>query len=102
LAESNLTDKSYDIIEALVTIAKEVGSTPARVALAWLAQKPGVSSIILGVRSPQQLEDNLAAAELVLPPSHIAKLDELSKPTLSFPAEFLSTSHDWLAQPTRR
>jgi aryl-alcohol dehydrogenase-like predicted oxidoreductase len=88
-AESNLTDKTYDIIEALVTIAKEVSSTPARVAIAWLAQKPGVSSIILGVRSMQQLEDNLAAADLVLPQSHIAKLDELSKPRLDFPAEFL-------------
>jgi aryl-alcohol dehydrogenase-like predicted oxidoreductase len=89
-AESNLTDKTYDIIDALKSIAKEVDSTPARVALAWLAQKPGVSSIILGARSKKQLDDNLAAASLVLAQAHVAKLDELSKPTLGFPAEMLT------------
>jgi aryl-alcohol dehydrogenase-like predicted oxidoreductase len=89
-AESNLTDKTYDIIDALKAIAKEVDSTPARVALAWLAQKPGVSSIILGARSKKQLDDNLAAASLVLAPAHVAKLDELSQPTLGFPAAMLT------------
>jgi aryl-alcohol dehydrogenase-like predicted oxidoreductase len=89
-AEANLGDKTYDIIDTLLTIAKEADSTPARVALAWLAQKPGVSSIIVGARNKKQLEDNLAAADLSLAASHIAKLDELSKPTLSFPAEFLN------------
>jgi aryl-alcohol dehydrogenase-like predicted oxidoreductase len=87
--DSNLTDKAYGIIDALVTIAKEVDSTPARVALAWLAQKPGVSSIILGARSKKQLDDNLAAADLVLSAAQVATLDELSKPTLNFPAGFL-------------
>jgi aryl-alcohol dehydrogenase-like predicted oxidoreductase len=88
-ADSNLTDKTYAIIDALSAIAKEVDSTPARVALAWLAQKPGVSSIILGARSQKQLDDNLAAADLVLAAAHVAKLDELSKPTLGFPADML-------------
>ncbi|HEY3254884.1 MAG TPA: aldo/keto reductase [Polyangiaceae bacterium] len=88
-AEANLNDKTYAIIDALIAIAKEVDSTPARVALAWLAQKPGVSSIILGARSKKQLDDNLAAAELVLNPSQVGKLDEVSKPTLNFPADFL-------------
>lgn len=89
-AEGNLTDKTYDIIDALNAIAKEVDSTPARVALAWLAQKPGVSSIIVGARSKMQLEDNLAAASLELATPHVTKLDELSKPSLDFPADFLA------------
>ena len=88
--ESLLNDQTYDLIDALVAIAREVGSTPARVALAWLSQKPGVSSIILGARTPKQLEDNLAAADLTLPAVHVAKLDELSKPSLSFPADMLT------------
>ncbi len=50
-AEANLTDKTYDIIDSLIAIAKEVDSTPARVALAWLAQKPGVSSTHPGSRA---------------------------------------------------
>lgn len=88
-AESNLTERTYAIVDALIAIAKRVDSTPARVALAWLAQKPGVSSIILGARSQKQLDDNLAAASLVLDAAHIGQLDELSKPALSFPADFL-------------
>ncbi len=88
-AEGNLNEKTYGIIDALIAIAKELDSTPARVALAWLAQKPGVSSIILGARSQKQLDDNLAAASLVLSFAQMAKLDELSKPTLNFPADFM-------------
>jgi aryl-alcohol dehydrogenase-like predicted oxidoreductase len=88
-AEANLNEKTYDIIDALIAIAKEVDSTPARVALAWLAQKPGVSSIILGARSQKQLDDNLAAASLVLSSDQVSKLDELSKPKLNFPADFM-------------
>ena len=58
-------------------------------ALAWLAQKPGVSSIILGARSQKQLDDNLAAANLELASAQSTELDELSKPTLNFPADFM-------------
>jgi aryl-alcohol dehydrogenase-like predicted oxidoreductase len=88
-AEGNLGEKAYAIIDELIATAKEVDSTPARVALAWLSQKPGVTSIILGARSKEQLEDNLASADLVLPAARLQKLDELSKPTLSFPAGML-------------
>lgn len=90
--EAHLTDKAYNIIDALIAIAKELHSTPARVALAWLAQKPGVSSIILGARTQTQLEDNLAAAGLTLAPAHVAELDELSQPSLNFPAQFLAAT----------
>ncbi len=88
-AEGNLTEKTYDIVDALIAIAREKDSTPARVALAWLAQKPGVTSIILGARRLIQLDDNLAAAELVLSPEQMQKLDQLSKPTLGFPASMI-------------
>jgi aryl-alcohol dehydrogenase-like predicted oxidoreductase len=90
--ETLLGDKTYDLIDALIAVAREVDSTPARVALAWLAQKPGVSSIILGARTQKQLDDNLAAVDLVLTPAHVAKLDDLSKPTLDFPADMLAGS----------
>jgi len=85
-AEANLTDKTYDIVDALSAIAREKDSTPARVALAWLAQKPGVTSIILGARRIDQLEDNLAAADIALSPAQVQTLDEISKPSLPFPA----------------
>ena len=74
----------------MIAIAKEADSTPARVALAWLARKPGVTSIILGARSTQQLDDNLSAADLVLSAAQLQRLDELSKPSLNFPADFMA------------
>lgn len=86
LAEGALTDRTYDVIDGLAAIAREQDTTPARVALAWLAQKAGVTSIILGARHLDQLDDNLAAAGLALRAEQIQKLDQLSKPTLGFPA----------------
>ena len=58
--------------------------SPARVALAWVLSKPFVTSVIIGVKSPEQLDDNLAAAELTLSAGEIARLDELS----ALPSEY--------------
>ena len=52
----------------------------AQVSLAWLRERPTVSSVILGCRTIEQLEDNLGAAELDLEPSEIARLDKASDP----------------------
>ncbi len=66
---SALTDKAYDIVDELVKVAKQLDTTPARVALAWVAGRPGVTSPILGARTLAQLDDNLAALEVELCPS---------------------------------
>jgi len=91
-AESALTERTYAVIDVLRRVAKEAETTPARVALAWLGAKPGVSSIIIGARTMAQLEDNLAALELRLSPAHLAELDAVSKPTLNFPHDFVANS----------
>ena len=70
-------------------IARELDTTVARVALAWVQSRPGVSSTIIGARTVQQLEDNLGALDVELAPAHREKLDDLSKPQLNFPAGFL-------------
>ncbi|HLY57513.1 MAG TPA: aldo/keto reductase, partial [Stellaceae bacterium] len=64
-------------------------TTPARIALAWVQGRPGVASTILGARTMAQLEDNLAALDLVLDPADVAALDEATRPKLDFPAAFL-------------
>lgn len=87
---SALTEKAYDLIDVLVRVASELGTTPARAALAWLQGRPGVTSTILGARTAAQLDDNLGALEVVLPPAQRAALDEASKPTLPFPHDFLA------------
>jgi len=87
---SSLDDKAYDIVDELARIAKELDSTVSRVALAWVASRPGVTSTILGARTMQQLDDNLASADVTLTPTQIAKLDALSVPHLAFPAQMLA------------
>jgi aryl-alcohol dehydrogenase-like predicted oxidoreductase len=79
-----------DLLEEMDRIAKSLGSTVARVALAWVQSRPGVASTIIGARTLAQLEDNLAGLEVHLEPADLAKLDALSKPTLNFPADFIA------------
>ncbi|HEX4420052.1 MAG TPA: aldo/keto reductase [Kofleriaceae bacterium] len=82
---ASLTPRAYDLIEELERVATELGTTPARVALAWVAGRPGVSSTIIGARTMEQLDDNLAAADIALAAAQVARLDKLSTPTLPFP-----------------
>ena len=89
-ATSALGDRTYDIVEELGRIAASLETTVSRVAIAWVQARPGVTSTIIGARTMQQLEDNLAAADVVLRPEHVAKLDALSAPKLNFPADFIA------------
>ncbi|HWF26747.1 MAG TPA: aldo/keto reductase [Solirubrobacteraceae bacterium] len=78
-------DKLYDTIDVLVEIAGEYGVSAAQVALAWLRGRPGVTSVIVGARTDEQLADNLAAANLELAPDDAARLEQVSRPTLIYP-----------------
>jgi aryl-alcohol dehydrogenase-like predicted oxidoreductase len=78
-------DHVYDVVEVLVSIAKQREVTPAQVALSYLLGKPGVTSVIVGVRSEAQLEDNLAAAELRLTADERDRLDQISALPLIYP-----------------
>ena len=78
-------EQTYDVIEAAVEIGEAHGVSAAQVALAWLLGRPGVSSLVIGARTEEQLADNLAAAELELSAAERARLDELSAPPLIYP-----------------
>ena len=69
-----------DVVDALREIAEARGISMAQVALAWLVDRPAITSVILGARTLEQLDDNLAAADLHLTPEETAKLDEASDP----------------------
>jgi aryl-alcohol dehydrogenase-like predicted oxidoreductase len=75
----------YDIVEALVEIGDGRGMSAAQVALAWLRDRPGVTTLIIGARTDEQLADNLAAAELKLSDDERARLEALSRPPLLYP-----------------
>jgi aryl-alcohol dehydrogenase-like predicted oxidoreductase len=81
----NDEDKLYDTIELAVKIGESHGVSAARVALAYLLAKPAVTSVIVGARTPEQLRDNLAAADLVLTPDEITALDDVSGEPLRYP-----------------
>ena len=71
-------------------VARQLETTPARVALAWVHSRPGVASTIIGARTIEQLEENLGALDLRLRPEHEDALEEASRPRLNFPAAFLA------------
>src|SRR5215208_7859427 len=75
-------EQTYDVIEAAVEIGEAHGVSAAQVALAWLLGRPGVSSLVVGARTDEQLADNLAAVDLRLAGDERATLDELSAPPL--------------------
>ena len=78
-------DATYDVIEAAVEIASGRGVSAAQVSLAWLLGRPGISSLVIGARTDQQLADNLAAASLELSAEERARLDAVSAPPLLYP-----------------
>ena len=78
-------DQLYDIVDVLVEIAEARGVSAAQVALAWTLGRPGVTSVIVGARTEEQLADNLAAADLELTADERARLDEVSAPPLLYP-----------------
>jgi aryl-alcohol dehydrogenase-like predicted oxidoreductase len=75
----------YDIVEALVEIGEGHRVSAAQVALAWLRDRPGVTSLIIGARTEEQLADNLAADDLTLSSGERSRLEALSRPPLLYP-----------------
>jgi len=78
-------DKLWDTIDVVNEVAAARGVSGAQVALAWLLQRPLVTSVIIGGRTTVQFEDNLKAAELMLSADDVARLDKVSQPVLIYP-----------------
>lgn len=78
-------EQTYDLIEALLEIGDQHGVSVARVALAYLLRKPGVTSLVVGARTAEQLDDNLQAVALELSGSEMDRLDAISAPPLLYP-----------------
>src|ERR1700722_16367449 len=74
------TRRTWDVIDALQEISGQRGVSMAEIALAWVADRPAVTSTILGARTAGQLETNLRAADLHLSPAESAALSAASDP----------------------
>jgi aryl-alcohol dehydrogenase-like predicted oxidoreductase len=78
-------ERLFNIIEVLVEIGAAHGVSAAQVTLAWLASRPGVSSLIVGARTEEQLKDNLASAALKLSVEEIKRIAAAGQPNQPYP-----------------
>jgi aryl-alcohol dehydrogenase-like predicted oxidoreductase len=78
-------ERTWDVLGAVQEVAEKRGVSMAQVALAWVRDRPAVSSVILGARTTEQLRDNLASTAVSLDPDETARLDTASDPN---PADY--------------
>jgi len=83
-------DRAWKVIAAMEKVAEGKGVSVARVALAWLLHKPFVTSVIIGAKRIDQLDDNLAAVTLSLSAEDMKALDEVSALPPEYPGWMLA------------
>jgi aryl-alcohol dehydrogenase-like predicted oxidoreductase len=81
-----LTDRNFEIVAALEEVAAELGAAPSAVAVAWCLTRRGVTCVIVGPRTLEQLQDYLPAFELTLPEAAVKRLTDASRPAGARPA----------------
>ena len=77
-----------DILQALLDVAKELGRTPAQVALRWVMDQPFMTSAIVGARNAEQLDETLDAGGWRLPAEALDKLNKVSAQPTRYPRAF--------------
>ena len=83
-------EKGFDIVDELDLISKEHNVTVPQAALNYLLRKPGITSVIIGARTRQQLADNLRTTDWEMTPSEVARLDQITEPLPLYPYWFLT------------
>lgn len=76
--DSLFTERNWQVVDVLTRVARECNETPARVALAWVVQRQGVTSTLMGVSKVAQLHENIGALQIQLSAEHLAELDRVS------------------------
>lgn len=78
-------EKAFDIIDKIEKIAQHHNASIAQIALAWLLHKEMVTSIIIGTRNLNQLQENLKVSDIILSDKELLELDEISKLKPEYP-----------------
>jgi aryl-alcohol dehydrogenase-like predicted oxidoreductase len=89
------TDYHWRVLDKLREVARRRETTPAAAALAWLLAKPETTTIIIGARSIEQLQDNLRALTVRLAAEDLAELDKVSEPAWGYPYAFIGLREPW-------
>jgi aryl-alcohol dehydrogenase-like predicted oxidoreductase len=90
-SKGRVNDRNLGILRVVQAVAKEIGRSEAQVAIRWVLQRPGVNGVVLGARTADQLDDNLAVATFELTKEQMARLDDVSKPELGYPHSYLAS-----------
>jgi voltage-dependent potassium channel beta subunit len=80
--ERFMRDDLLEAVQQLRPLAEELGLTMAQLAIAWVLREPGVSSAIVGASRPEQVDENVAASGVELPPEVLGRIDEILAPVL--------------------
>lgn len=83
--------RTIEVLKVMRSIAQELHVSVARVALAWILTRPFVTSVIIGAKTLEQLEDNLEATKVQFAPEQVARLDAASE----LPAEYPGWMVEW-------
>jgi aryl-alcohol dehydrogenase-like predicted oxidoreductase len=78
-------ENGFKVLDVVRAVAERHGVSPAQVSIAWLLAQPAVTSVIVGASKLNQLNDNIAASDLVLTEQDLTELDEVSRQSPSYP-----------------
>ncbi|SDE19865.1 aldo/keto reductase [Rhodospira trueperi] len=95
-------ERAFDVIDAMKPIAEARGVSVAQVALAWLLHQPVVSTVIVGAKRTEQLQDNIGASDLNLTADELATLDEASKLPPEYPGWMFERQGSYRSHPNPR
>ena len=93
-----LRDRNYDIVDVVLEEADQLGVSPIAFSLAWNVSRPGIVAPIIGPKTVQQLEGNLAALDVTIPEESLQKIEDVSRPALTYPHDFLLMARQMMAQ----
>jgi aryl-alcohol dehydrogenase-like predicted oxidoreductase len=82
-------ERAWRILDVMRPIGEALGCSPARIALAWLLHQPAVTSVIIGAKRTDQLQDNLASGDVKLSPEELQQLDQVSQLPPEYPGWML-------------
>ena len=86
-------ERGYDVVDQLDALAKQKDSSIPRLALSWVLQQQGVSTVVIGAKKMSQLEDNLAAVDVTWTDEELQSLAELSPPPRIYPNWMMANFH---------
>lgn len=89
-AFEKFTDRNWAIVTELEKVSNELGRSMAQVAVNWVANRPGIASVLIGATKVNQIKDNLGSLEFTIPAELLARLDAVSEREKRFPYSFFT------------